>query len=169
MPITRPLMQSALVQWTLGYLAGVVLGDALGCRAATGQWLTIVALLGLLLTAGRRGAWPLGLPIAAAALGLWAQAQAIAPASQQPERPRESLTFGSARQLAEPWRLQGIVCGDVRSTASGVQLQLVPQALEPLIASPAASAVSSLAPAGLLPAPWLVRIHGSPKEPISPG
>ncbi len=162
-------MQSALVQWTLGYLVGVVFGDALGCRAATGQWLAGVALSGLLLAAWRRGAWHLGLPIAAAALGLWAQAQAVAPASWLPERPHESPAWGSARPLAEPWRLQGIVCGDVRSTASGVQLQLVPQALEPLVAGPAASDLSSVAPAGLLPAPWLVRIQGRPKEPIWPG
>ncbi|MBL9009396.1 MAG: DNA internalization-related competence protein ComEC/Rec2 [Myxococcales bacterium] len=165
-------MRSALLQWTLGYLAGVLLGNALGCRSSVGKSLAILSIVGLLVAVRRRWIWPLGLPIVAGALGLWAQALPFyspLPSSQDsPSQPLIDAT--SSRGLDDRWLLEGVVCGDVRSTASGIQLSLVPQALHPLgWPSPATESMPGQLLRRMGHAPWQVRVLGSPHESIWPG
>lgn len=172
LPITPAPMRSALLQWTLGYLAGVLLGNTLGCHSSVGKSLAILSIAGLLVAMRWRWLWPLGLPVVAAALGLWAQALPFASplSSSQDSSSQPAIEAKSSSELDDRWLLEGIVCGDVRSTASGIQLSLVPQALQPL--GWPSSATDSM-PRQLLRrmghAPWQIRVLGSPHESIWPG
>lgn len=165
-------MHSALVPWTLGYLAGVLLGDATSGTTSVGKWLSLLCLAGTVLLKWRGRPWHFALPLFAAALGFWAQApRADAPnaASANPAL-REPSDAPAGPPGTSLWQLEGVVCSDVRSTATGLQLQLVPHSLRPLgNAAPSAEPFRSQMPPVLAAALWPVRVVGTPLEPIWPG
>lgn len=191
-------MPSALVLWTIGYVVGIVAGDAFGLSAQMAQELLCLSLptwgwVGDWL-ARYRGSWHMGLSVLALLLGMWAQArpplaypilslvqsdgslvQAAVPTlgalSGSPAL-AATLGFGRPRATANPsddrWLCQGVVQGLVEPTLRGATLRLAVTRLRPLLVSASSSQV---------PPPWLavdpplqmaVTVDGEPPE-LLPG
>lgn len=133
-------MSNALVCWTLAYVAGVVVGDLLGCGESAARALALIALALLALSLfldtswrNRRGrgasseAAPLllrlgsvpALLFAAWTLGMWAQAR------------RPPLLDEASLARDETWRCEGQVASAVDSTVGGVTFRLAVDEIGP--------------------------------------
>lgn len=115
-------MASPLLRWTLGYLVGILLADALRPSLLVVPWLGLGGLLLFLIAVAGRGRPEAALPLIAGVLGLWAGAQSQAPrALGHPE--------ALAAAANEPWVLHGVVREDVRQTATATLIPLSVAAL----------------------------------------
>jgi ComEC/Rec2-related protein len=110
-------MASPLLRWTLGYLVGILLADALRPSLFVVHWLGLGGLLLFLIAVAGRCRPEPALPLIAGILGLWAGAQTQSP---------RTLGHPEARLSApnEPWVLHGVVREDVRQTATATLVPL---------------------------------------------
>lgn len=112
-------MASPLVQWTLGYLLGVLLADALRPSPLVLCCLSIFAWLLLVASAVRRELSPRGLFLVAVLLGGWVQAGSLRPTPYP-----AALAAELAGSGGEVWLLQGMVRETLGSSAEGIAVAL---------------------------------------------
>lgn len=158
-------MASPLRQWTLGYLGGFLLADALRPSLGLARWLSLGCLL-LLGLAARRPALLLGLPLAAVPLGLWAHTQSLSQGARSDELPAALTRAGG-----QPWLLQGVVRDGLSQTAGAT---LVPLSVWSMgrLDSAGERRGAAAAPSQWQPEPALavdLYIEGPLHEPLLPG
>jgi len=112
-------MASPLVQWTLGYLLGVFLADALRPSLLVLRWLSILGWLLLVGLAVRREPSPRGLFLVAVFLGGWAQVGSLRPMPYP-----VALAAELAGPGGEVWLLQGVVRETLGAPAEGIAVGL---------------------------------------------
>lgn len=112
-------MASPLVQWTLGYLLGVFLADALRPSLLVLRCLSIFGWLLLVVPAIRREPSPRGLFLVAVFLGGWAQVGSLRPTPYP-----AALAAELAGPGGEVWLLQGVVRETLGAPAEGTAVGL---------------------------------------------
>lgn len=166
-------MLSPLSLWTISYVTGIFVGDAVGLTEPAARLLALFALLGVPLAVWQRSGLKPATLMAAGLLGAWAQARqtfstddpALRAAYQQataahPDQPIEAEGASSA-----PWLAEGQVASTVERTAAGVTFRLAVDRLGPPQAAPAVAPWVALAP----PLAVLVTVSGQGGLPIWPG
>lgn len=127
-------MASPLVQWTLGYLVGVGLADALRPSLTVTRGLCLGGILLFILVAAFLRSSERGLPLLAGGIGLWAMAQV-----QAPTLPMVGLPAAWSSEPNRPWILHGVVREEARQLANASMVPLSVSAVGGLAISDSAA------------------------------